>query len=329
MIIDIYTHFATRRFMAFLDKQGDAVGLLGRLRAKQALYDLDVRFREMDRNDDYRQVISLPNPPFEELSGADDPSIVEACNDELAELCARHPERFAGFVAAVDLRNPDAAAREATRAVQTLGAKGVLIYTNVAGRPLDDERYDGFLKQIGAMNAPIWLHPTRTESMPDYAAEDVSKFEMWWCFGWPYETTVAVTRLILSGLFDHAPDLQVVTHHAGAMIPIFASRIELGLAAMGSRTNTDDGGAQKLRALKRPFIDYFRSNLYADTAMFGDVIGVKAALDFFGPERVVFASDAPFAPIEKTIAGVREMNVGADVRNAILTGNAAALMRMR
>ncbi len=326
MVIDIYTHIATPRFMAFLDKQGDAVGLLGRLKAKQSLYDLDVRFREMDRSDDYRQVISLPNPPFEELSGADDPTIVEACNDDLAELCIRHPERFAGFVAAVDLSNSAAAAREATRAVQMLGAKGVLIYTNVAGRPLDDPRYDDFLKQVGAMNAPIWLHPTRSESMPDYASEETSKYEMWWCFGWPYETTVAVTRLILSGLFDHAPDLQVITHHAAAMIPIFASRIELGLAAMGARTNVDDGGAEKMRRLKQPFIDYFRRNLYADTAMFGDTIGVKAALEFFGPERVVFASDSPFAPIEKTIQGVRNLDVASVTREKILSGNASKLL---
>ena len=328
MIIDIYTHIATQRFMTFLDKQGDTVGLLKRLRAKPDLYDLDVRFTEMDRSDDYRQIISLPNPPFEELSGASEPTIVEACNDELADLCVKFPQRFAGFVAAIDLRDPDVATREAIRSVNSLGAKGVLIYTNVAGRPLDDERYASFLEQLCVLSAPIWLHPTRTDSMPDYSAEETSKFEMWWCFGWPYETTVAVTRLILSGLFDRAPDLQVITHHAGAMIPIFASRIELGLAAMGSRTNTDDGGAQKLRNLKRPLIDYFRRNLYADTAMFGDVIGVKAALDFFGPERVVFASDAPFAPVDKTIAGVRNMRVEREVREDILAGNAAKLLRL-
>ena len=328
MTIDIYTHIATPRFMAFLEKQGDGIGLLTRLKAKQSLYNLDARFREMDQSKDYRQVISLPNPPFEELSSTADHSIVEACNDEMAELCAKYPDRFVGFAAASDLRDPIAATREITRAVKDLGAKGSLLYTNVAGRPLDDECYADFLAQIGALGAPIWLHPTRNESMPDYASEDFSKYEMWWCFGWPYETTVSVTRLILSGLFDRAPNVQLITHHAAAMIPIFASRIELGLAALGSRTNVDDGGAQKLRNLKRPLIDYFRDHLYADTAMFGDTIGVTAALEFFGPDRIVFASDTPFGPIEKTIQGVKAMNVDAVTRDKILFGNTARLLKL-
>ncbi len=328
MTIDIYTHIATPHFMSFLEKQGDSIGLFTRLKAKQSLYNLDARFAEMDQSENYRQVISLPNPPFEELSSAADPSIVEACNDEMAELCAKYPDRFVGFAAASDMRDPETAAREITRAVQNLGAKGSLLYTNVAGRPLDDELYSDFWGQIGALGAPIWLHPTRTESMPDYASEDISKYEMWWCFGWPYETTVTVTRLILSGLFDRAPQMQLITHHAAAMIPIFASRIELGLAAMGTRTNVDDGGAEKLRKLKKPLIDYFRNHLYADTAMFGDVIGVTAALEFFGPDRIVFASDTPFGPIEKTIQGVKGMRVDATTRDKILFGNTAKLLKL-
>ncbi len=132
--------------------------------------------------------------------------------------------------------------------------------------------------------------------MPDYASEEKSRYEMWWCFGWPYETTVAMSRLVFAGLFDRHPKLKIVTHHlGGGMIPYFDGRIGPGMDVLGSRT-IDEDYSKVLSSLKRPHLEYFRE-FYADTAMFGGKNGLPCGIEFFGADHVVFATDAPLGPI--------------------------------
>ncbi len=83
---------------------------------------------------------------------------------------------------------------------------------------------------MAELDRPIWLHPARTAAMTDYAAESKSRYEMWWCFGWPYETSVAMVRLVFSGVFDRYPGLKIITHHLGGMIPYYDGRIGPGHA---------------------------------------------------------------------------------------------------
>jgi aminocarboxymuconate-semialdehyde decarboxylase len=244
----------------------------------------------------------------------------------MAELCAKYPDRFVGFAAAVYLADVESALAEADRAIHQLGAKGVLIYNHVAGRPLDEARFRPFFAAMAEWKKPIWLHPTRTASVPDYASEQKSRFEMWWCFGWPYDTSVAMTRLVFDGLFDRHPDLEIITHHCGGMIPFFDGRVGPGMDVLGARTSDEDY-SQILPSLKRPHMDYFKL-FYGDTAMFGATTGVRCGLDFFGPSKIVFATDAPLGPIAKTYKGIAEMDLSAEDRHAILYGNAARLLRL-
>ena len=170
----------------------------------------------------------------------------------------------------MSLHDVDAAIAEADRAIK-MGARGVQIFTNIAGHPLDEPRFRPFFAAMAAHDLPIWLHPARTSSMPDYAAEQKSRFEMWWCFGWPYETTIAMCRLVFDGLFDRHPKLKIITHHlGGGMIPFFDGRIGPGMEVLGSRT-IDEDYSKVLSSLKRPHLDYFKE-FYADTAMFGGTI---------------------------------------------------------
>ena len=120
--------------------------------------------------------------------------------------------------------------------------------------------------------------------MPDYAAEQKSRFEMWWCFGWPYDTLVAMVRLVFCGLFDRYPNLKIVTHHLGGMIPYYDGRIGPGLEVLGSRTSDEDY-SRILPSLKRPHLDYLH-DFYADTAMFGGgVHALRCGLGFSAPTR--------------------------------------------
>jgi uncharacterized protein len=330
MIIDIYTHIFPNRFFQELERGSPKLGNMGkRLRMVKKLFDLDLRFREMDEFGEYRQIISLPNPPIEDIAeGEAARKLAEVANDSMAELCARHPDRFPTFVAAVSLDDVDAAIKEANRAIKTLGARGIQIFTNIAGHPLDEPRFAPIFAALAAHDLPIWLHPARTASMPDYTAEHKSRFEMWWCFGWPYETTVAMARLVFAGVFDRHPKLKIITHHlGGGMIPYFDGRIGPGMDVLGSRT-IDEDYSKVLSSLERPHLDYFR-DFYADTAMFGGKYGMPCGLEFFGADQVVFATDAPLGPIAKTLAVIDDLGLDAATRNKIMVGNAERLMNMR
>src|SRR5947209_18503508 len=329
MIVDSYTHILPEAFFGEMSRISPKLENIGaRLRGVKKLFDLEVRFAEMDTLGDYRQIISLPNPPLEEIAqGGSAQQLSRVANDAMAELCAQHAERFPAFVAAVSLDDVDAALKEAERAIAELGARGIQIFTNIAGHPLDEPRFAPVFAAMAGHDLPIWLHPARTAAMPDYASEAKSRFEMWWCFGWPYETSVAMARLVFSGVFDRHPKLKIVTHHlGGGMISFFDGRIGAGMEVLGSRTSDEDY-SKVLSSLKRPHLDYFRE-FYADTALFGAGNGLVCGIDFFGPDRVVFATDAPLGPIGKTIAAVEGLDLDSGAREEIMAGNAARLMKM-
>lgn len=327
-MLDIYTHILPDAFAREMDRVSPGLGnIAARLRKVAPLHDLPARFRAMDAAGvGYRQVVSLPNPPIEEFaSGAVAQELARIANDGMAELCARHPDRFPAFVAAVSLDDVDEALREVERAVTQLGARGVQVFTNVAGRPLDRPEYRPVFAAMAEHDLPVWLHPARTAAMPDYAAEPRSRFEMWWCFGWPYETSAAMARLVFSGVFDRHPGLKVVTHHCGGMVPFYDGRIGPGMAVLGSRTSDEDYSGI-LAGLRRPHLDYFRL-FYADTAMFGGRSGLLSALDFFGPDHLVFATDAPLGPIPESVAALDRLALSEAERAAVMGGTAERLLR--
>jgi aminocarboxymuconate-semialdehyde decarboxylase len=329
-IVDIYCHIFPDAFFREMNRIAPRLGNIGaRLRGVRKLFDLEDRFREMDRFGDYRQIISLPNPPIEDLvDGKAGLDLARIGNDAMAELCSRHPERFPTFVAAVSMTDVDGSMREARRAVVELGAGGIQIFTNVAGKPLDDPAFEPIFALMAELERPIWLHPARTAAMPDYSAEPRSRYEMWWCFGWPYDTSVAMVRMVFAGLLDRYPTLAIITHHLGGMIPYYDGRIGPGLEVLGGRTSDEDY-SKVLPSLKRPHLDYLH-DFYGDTALFGGGIhAVRCGLEFFGGDHVVFATDTPLGPIAPTIDAIKGLDISDADRRNIFAGNAARLLKTR
>ncbi len=328
--IDIYCHIFPERFFAEMTKVTPMAMNLGkRLRSITKLFDLDARFKEMDEYGDYRQIVSLPNPPIEEIASPEAGlRLARIANDEMAELCRKHPQRFPTFAAALCLTDVDGSVAEARRAVTELGARGVLVYTSIAGEPLDSKKFEPLFAAIAELDAAIWLHPARTAAMTDYAAEPKSRYEMWWCLGWPYDTSVAMIRLVFCGLFDRHPTLKIITHHLGGMIPFYDGRIGPGLKVLGARTSDEDY-SQVLPSLKRPHVDYLH-DFYADTAMFGGgAHALRCGLEFFGDEHVVFASDAPLGPIGPTIKAIEQLELSPQAARKVYCGNAEQLLGMK
>src|SRR6266581_9625020 len=202
------------------------------------LWDLEARLRMMDRFKGYKQILTLSLPAIEFLAPRDkSPELAMLANDGMAEIVAKHPDYFPAFVASLPMNNIPEALREMDRAIEKLGAKGVQIFTNVNGRALDDlEFYPLFERMVNKHDLPIWVHPTRTAKFADYVGESKSKYEIYWLFGWPYETSVFMARMVFSGMLEKLPGLKIITHHLGAMAPFFDERIGLGMDQLGSRT---------------------------------------------------------------------------------------------
>jgi predicted TIM-barrel fold metal-dependent hydrolase len=326
--IDAFAHILPPAYAGRLEAitSGDAVseriqGYRPWIREDPALIDLDARWRTIDPFGDYRQILTLAVPPVDELGDpASVADLARAANDELAELVARHPDRFAGFTAALPMGDPQAAAAELERAMSQLGALGAQLHTNVAGAPLDEPRFEVIFDVVTGQGGALWIHPTRSPVWSDYPAEPASKYGIWWSLGWPYETSVAMARLVYSGCFDRHPGLTVITHHAGAMIPHFAGRL-------ASPIEDPDRDAI-IGSLKDDPIDYFR-RFYADTAMFGASHAVRCAVEFFGADHVLFGTDMPLGGptvVADTIADISSLGLPDADEAAIFAGNARRLL---
>lgn len=333
MRLDIFAHYLPepvfRRFQGILP---DNFGL--RMFDKlPELWNIDARLKLMEEYPDYRQILSLSNPPIELLGSPEEtPAIARFANDALADVCRAHPDRFPGFIANLPMNNPAAAVAEANRVVTELGARGVQIYTNVLGKPLSDPSFLPLFETMVKHDLPVWIHPMRGPNFPDYATEDASANEIWFTFGWPYETSAAVTRLIFSGIFDKLPTLKIITHHMGGMIPYFSEKIGIGFTQIFD--GAENVNPLAVRAgLKRPLLDYYRM-LYADTAINGSRAAAACGHAFFGSDHLLFASDAPFdynggrKLMSGAIDAVDSLAIGEKERSKILWSNARDLLRL-
>jgi aminocarboxymuconate-semialdehyde decarboxylase len=327
MSIDIFPHILPKAYFEKIQSAGPQGMLMAkRIANVKPLHDIDTRIRIMDEYENYQQVLTLGAPAIEAIAGPDSsPGLAQLGNDEMAKLCKEHPEHFLGFVCSLPMNNPDAAIKELERSIDELGATGVQLYTNANGKPLDRPEFDSIFAKMAEAELPIWLHPTRTPAVAEYIDEPRSYYDMWWAFGWPFETSVAMGRIVFSGMFDKYPDLSIITHHMGAMIPYFEGRVGPGLDALGERSD-DPIDEAALSHLKKTPGEYFRM-FYGDTALFGAVPAMRCGLDYFGADHVLFGTDMPFVgQISDTLDGIAKLDLNPEDRHAIMEGNARRLL---
>jgi predicted TIM-barrel fold metal-dependent hydrolase len=298
-----------------------------------ALYDVEERLRVVDSFPDYTQVICLGMPAIDRLTGPDrSAEWARIGNDGLAELVAKYPDRFVGYAASLPMNAPAAAVKEAERVLSN-GANAIQLHTNVDGAPIDQEQFLPIYEIIERSGKPILLHPIRTREMADYRTETVSKYEICSVIGWPFETGAALARLVFSGIMDRFPDLKVIAHHLGGIIPYFEGRVAHSWDQLGARTSDEDYSLLLKRLKKRPF-DYFK-DFYGDTALAGARSPTICGLSFFGPDRVLFASDCPFDKekgrgyIRSTIAVMESLGLPEDDMKKICHRNAETMFGLR
>jgi predicted TIM-barrel fold metal-dependent hydrolase len=337
MKIDAFTHIFPKAYWErMLRVQPEARDMHKRVRAIPSIMDLDARFRTMDPfGDDYRQILTIGSPPIEIFPAAHTIDMARIANDGMADLVSRHPERFFGFAASLPMNDIEASLRVVERAIDQLGALGVQIFTNINGRPVYHKDTLPLFDRMARYDLPVWMHPARGADVADYRGEAKSHYEIWWTLGWPYETSVAMAHMVFGGLFDRHPGFKLITHHMGGMVPYFEGRVGPGWDQLGTRTSDEDYTLilKSMKAKGRRPVDYFRM-FYADTALFGALEATKCGLRFFGPERTVFASDAPFDPeggcayVRYTIEIMERLDLSPFERQAIYEGNIRRLCRL-
>lgn len=334
MKIDIFNHVMPVGYLEMMKQHSKDQGIIKRMASLRMLWDIEARVKMLEQWPDLQQVLTLSVPPPELVGGPElSPQLARIANDGMAEMVAKWPKKFPAFVASLPMNNVPAALEEMDRAIEKLGARGVQVCTNVNGRPLDEpEFFPVFERVTKKHDLPIWMHPVRPATRPDYVSEQVSKYEIWQVLGWPYETSVAMARMVFSGLLEKLPDMRLITHHGGAMIPFLAGRCETLWAQLGSRSAGENYDDVLKRMSKKP-IEYFKM-FYGDTVLGGSASALRCSLDFFGADRVVFASDCPFDPeggpmfIREGIRSVEDLNLSESDKRKIYFGNALKLMRM-
>ena len=323
--IDIFSHILPPGYTEALYKKAKHCYYLEANTERPALSDLDVRFRVMDKFEGLQQVLTIGAPPIEYAVNPDDAvKLSKIANDEMAEMVTKYPERFVAGVACLPMNDMDAALAEAERAIKDLGLKGIQIYSSINGKPLDRPEFMPLYEMMDEFNLPIWIHPARDISVPDYPDEKESRYHAFVRIGWPYQTSLAMLRLVFGGVLEQYANIKFIAHHCGAMIPFFEQRIASG----------GPGGVGG-QPLSKPIMEYFK-RFYADTVLSGSSPGLMCGYAFFGPDHMLFASDYPYPggakkgdlALAKEIGAVEMMDVPDEEKNKIFWENAEQILNL-
>jgi len=281
------------------------------------------RLAEMDASGIDVQVLSMVQPGLEHSTAEEAVPVARAFNDRVAEATRAHPDRFAAF-AALPTADPAASAEELRRAVEELGFKGALINGRTRERFLDDRFFWPMFESAEALGVPIYLHPMP----PPQAVYDAyySGFGDTLGFmlaapawGWHIETGLHALRLVLAGVFDRFPKLQIIIGHMGEAIPFMLARID---ETIGGRLALDPAKPR----IELSITEYFKRNFHITTSgMFTDP-PLRCAIDTFGADRIMFAVDHPFSDNAKARRWIDQAAISEEERAGVTHGNAERLL---
>jgi aminocarboxymuconate-semialdehyde decarboxylase len=320
--IDIHTHYLASTLVAALERRTELPRISEGPQGRQIEYgkgnihpvlpnmgNVELRLSEMDEQGIDVAVLSINIPGVDWFPAADGPRVARDVNDELADLVAAHPERFAAL-ATLPMQAPEAAAAELER-VMAAGFSGALVYSNVAGGSLDQPQLRVVFDTAARLGAPMYIHPT----FPLTAAT-VDAYALIPTLGFMFDTTTAAVRLVLDGLYERHPDFRLVLAHAASLLPQLAGRIDYE-----AERHANGRGALSVEPSEHLRL------LYTDSVCVWPP-ALRSTLELVGPERIMFGSDYPFWDPGRTFQTLDASGFDEETLSAIRSDNARRVFRL-
>ena len=273
--------------------------------------DVEYRLQMLDQAGINRQVLSIMTPGVHLESQDRGIYLAKIVNNAYAALRCRYQERFLAL-AALPLQNPQAAADELGRAVCKLGLQGGLVFTNVNGKTLDDPSFQCLFETARDLDVPLMIHPTTPQP-----ADAFLDYRLVANLGFPFDTTMAVARLIFSGMLDRVPGLKLIAPHLGGCLPYLAERLDRGHNVFPECKN-----------IQRNPSEYIKE-LYFDCVHFDPSV-IRFAIDYLGVGRLMAGSDYPaqIGDLFKCTRVIDELDLNPQDKARILSGNAERLFHL-
>jgi aminocarboxymuconate-semialdehyde decarboxylase len=274
---------------------------------------VDDRLRAMDGYGIDLEILSLTTPGVERESLPRGIKLARLANDGFSSISETYPERFRAL-ATLPLQDPGSSVDELDRAVQDLGLKGVMLFSNVNGKPLDSPELLPVYERAAKLDVPLFIHPTspiNSRGMDDYRLVPI--------IGFTVDTSLALLRLIFSGVLDRLPNLKLVVAHTGGVFPYLRGRIEIGYNAYPEcRVN-----------ISSPPSFYFKRNVWVDTVCYDRDI-LMSTYAFLGPDRILLGTDFPhqIGDMEKAVGRIKNLQITDEEKEKILGENSSRLLKL-
>jgi len=317
LIIDVFNHFYPQEYLDALPKPlPGAVSWVSS--TMKGITDVQYRISQMDKFGVDVEILSLPIPTLDdlELPIQSFRKITRAANDGISKLAENSRGRFRG-IATVSLLDVGAAVDELERSVEDLGLLGVQVLSNVRGKPLDSPEFEPFYDKVSKLGCGIWIHPAYMRKTYDWMNDDYNLNMM---MGWGIDTSLAMFRIFRGGVLERHPNLIIIPHHMGTLIPLMAGRINSFVMGQGK----DGAPPAPLRESPMEYMKMF----YVDTAEGMWKPALVLSQEFFGSGHMLFGTDFPWGNTPKIIENIKSLDIPEEEERMILGENAMRLLRV-
>ncbi|MBI2359437.1 MAG: amidohydrolase family protein [Deltaproteobacteria bacterium] len=282
--------------------------------------DVERRISDMDRAGIDVQVLSIPAPGADRLEEKDAIEPARIGNNALADWCRKYPRRFVGLFT-LPTASITASLDEMERATGELGLKGFGCYSNLNGRPLDGEEFFPLYERLARHKLPVYIHPTAPLATQATGLDIMPVL----IYGWAFDSTVAMTRLVYGRVIERFPEIDFVVADVGGVLAFFAQRA----------TNIYTGRTEEIRkryGLKENPLDSFK-RFYVDTADH-PAQTLRCALEFFGADHLVLGTNYPYGPeeglrfVRNSLEAIDGLGLDGSQKEKILGTNAARVLKL-
>jgi len=325
MIIDIHNHFYPPEYIEAIKKGPSNVRVTYDADDNPLLHypgdynilvpghrDIDFREKELEKAGVDMQILTFTTPGTQIETPKRSEELARMVNDGFAKIMDEHRDRFTAL-ATLPMNDPDASSVELERVFKDLGFGGVMVYSNINGVALSDQRFWPIYERANELDAVFYIHPNYPVGV-----EAMTEYWLMPLVGFTFDTTLAAAKLVFSGVAEKFPNIKWVLAHLGGAIPYLAERLDRGYYAF----------KECREHISQPPSEYLR-NFYYDSVNF-DIKALKLAVDFAGVDHILAGSDYPhqIGSLKQMVESIKSLDVSEEEKAEMLGGNAKKLLEI-